>query len=157
MFTFHVVSLPHTQSIRAASPVCSCHEEPMYWHKDQRRTEDGYWVCSRRNREQAQEWRTRNPQKVRSISRIANLRRYGLTPEQYENLLDAQGGGCRICGKAAEKNGRVLAVDHDHDTGVVRSLLCDNCNTALGQLEEDPKRFRAAVAYLEEWTCASML
>jgi hypothetical protein len=73
---------------------------------------------------------------------------YGLTFDQYQFLLARQGGRCAICG-AVDNGGVALGVDHDHRTGVVRGLLCDKCNQALGALREDRKLFVAAIAYLE--------
>lgn len=74
-------------------------------------------------------------------------RRHGLTDEQYQAKLEAQGNGCAICGKEREAKRR-LAVDHDHETGTVRDLLCDNCNKGLGCFMDDPKLLELAAAYL---------
>lgn len=67
---------------------------------------------------------------------------YGVTPEQYDALYEAQGGCCAICGRPenAKQNGRPvrLSVDHDHDSGIVRGLLCRRCNSAVGTLENTP-------------------
>jgi hypothetical protein len=62
------------------------------------------------------------------------LRGYGITEQQYEMLLEVQGGVCAIC-KQSCPSGRMLAVDHDHNTGRVRGLLCMVCNNKLGHLE----------------------
>lgn len=67
-----------------------------------------------------------------------------------QNMFDAQGGRCAICGCTEDKNGRNFAVDHDHDTGVVRALLCMPCNTMLGFAEDDIQILKNAIAYLEE-------
>lgn len=64
-------------------------------------------------------------------------REFGITYEQYRVRLDGQGGKCIICGKTPEQNGKMLAVDHDHTTGVVRDLLCNNCNACLGFIEKN--------------------
>lgn len=56
------------------------------------------------------------------------LRVYGITLDQYNQLLKSQGGGCGICGKSPEDEGKALAVDHDHKTGEVRGILCSYCN-----------------------------
>ncbi len=64
----------------------------------------------------------------------------------YERLLAAQNGGCAICGK--EANGNRLSVDHDHGTGRVRGLLCQQCNTGLGGFRDDPALLERAIAYL---------
>ncbi|MGZ6587108.1 MAG: endonuclease VII domain-containing protein [Solirubrobacteraceae bacterium] len=80
------------------------------------------------------------------------LQKYGLTFDAYEALLAAQGGGCAIC-RTTEPGGRWgthFAVDHDHDTGRVRGLLCSRCNVMLGNAQDDPARLRAGAAYLEE-------
>lgn len=80
-------------------------------------------------------------------------RSFGITPEQYAEMLAAQGGTCEICKKpeTAARNGRVkdLAVDHCHNTNAVRRLLCSNCNHGLGHFKDDPALLRAAAGYLE--------
>jgi hypothetical protein len=74
---------------------------------------------------------------------------YGLTEDQYNDLLRAQGGTCAIC-RRNDWPGRHHSpcVDHDHTTGVVRGLLCDSCNQGLGRFGDDPARLRAAADYL---------
>jgi len=69
---------------------------------------------------------------------------YGLTVEQHAAMLKAQGSLCKICEKAAKR----LVVDHDHATGKVRGLLCDNCNHALGKMYDSPALLVAAANYL---------
>jgi hypothetical protein len=77
------------------------------------------------------------------------IRRYGVTPERFERLFAAQGRCCAVC-KASEPRGvRDWHVDHDHETGAVRGILCITCNIALGMLHDDPARCRAAADYLE--------
>lgn len=74
-------------------------------------------------------------------------RHYGLTWEQVEEM---RGSGCDICGAPAG-GGRwgQLHIDHCHDTGRVRGVLCGNCNTGIGHFKDDPVRLAAAIAYLE--------
>jgi hypothetical protein len=72
-------------------------------------------------------------------------RRYGITAADADALLAAQGGLCAICRAAPAGH-----VDHDHDTGAVRALLCFNCNGGLGQFKDDPALLRAAADYVEE-------
>lgn len=74
-------------------------------------------------------------------------KRYGITLDQYNDLLAQQGGVCAICKKAC-KSGRLLAVDHDHETGERRGLLCMNCNRAIGWLGDDPELIQAALDYV---------
>lgn len=71
--------------------------------------------------------------------------KYGITPEQYEEMLERQGGGCAICGKPP--GDIALHVDHCHETGRVRGLLCFSCNAGLGQFKHDPGLLEAAMTY----------
>ena len=71
---------------------------------------------------------------------------YGMTPEDYETILIRQNGGCAIC---RTKSSRRLVVDHCHETGMVRGLLCDACNKGLGNFAERPATMRAAADFVE--------
>lgn len=75
---------------------------------------------------------------------------YGLTLAGFERMNTDQGGRCAIC-RQKPSGGRSphLVVDHNHDTGRIRGLLCTQCNTALGLLAEDISRIQAAIDYLE--------
>src|SRR5262249_47723947 len=75
-------------------------------------------------------------------------RKFGITLADYEAMLVAQGGGCAICGDP-EPEGRSLHVDHDHEDGQVRGLLCFRCNNALGDLREDVALLSRAASYLD--------
>lgn len=57
-----------------------------------------------------------------------------LTPEEWEKISECQGHVCFICGKK-QKSGKRLATDHDHKTGLIRGLLCSQCNRLLGRIE----------------------
>lgn len=76
------------------------------------------------------------------------LRTYGITAEQYWELYEAQGGKCYICRRASGKTRR-LAVDHDHESGMVRGLLCKPCNRdVVGHSKEEIEFFERAIEYL---------
>ena len=93
-------------------------------------------------------------QKAEKRSRLI-ADRYGVTEEWYENQLAAQGGGCWICGATESGNGKPrLSIDHDHDTGAVRGLLCAWCNRGIGYFGDDADKLRRALAYLETFTPA---
>jgi hypothetical protein len=80
--------------------------------------------------------------------------KYGITHADYEDLLAVQGGGCALCGIKPEeltkgKYRKHLHVDHDHDTGAVRGLLCPEHNLLLGRFGDSVDMFRKVVTYLE--------
>ena len=72
-------------------------------------------------------------------------RRYGISQEEYEVLLEKQDGKCAIC----QRDYKAPCVDHDHETKKIRGLLCQTCNRALGQFNDDPALLRVAAEYLE--------
>jgi hypothetical protein len=123
--------------------------------KKQRNSE---YLTPERRRDIMRRWRALHPDRAKSAARSRYLSRlkeyhayhlkatYGITPEQYDEMLSAQGGTCAICA-APPRPSRRLAVDHDHQTGKIRGLLCGLCNVSLGRYE----RFGAEGfnAYLE--------
>jgi len=81
-------------------------------------------------------------------SRSFRKLRYGMTFEEYEQMLEKQMNCCAICKATVEENGRLLSVDHDHSNGKVRQILCDRCNRMLGQVQDNPAILAAAADYL---------
>lgn len=77
--------------------------------------------------------------------------RYGLTADQHAAMLTEQGGVCAVC-RNPPSGKRPLHVDHDHDTGKVRALLCQGCNSALGMVKDDRSRLIGLVAYLDRFS-----
>ena len=95
--------------------------------------------------------RARNPEHVYGIERRSKFKtQYGITPEEYDIMLEKQGGGCAICGvnKPSDRTTH-FAVDHCHTTGTVRGLLCTKCNRGLGLFNDDTIRIEQAVKYLK--------
>jgi hypothetical protein len=68
---------------------------------------------------------------------------FGISLEQYNIMVEDQGGRCAICGEESQ-----LHVDHDHETTEVRGLLCNNCNNGLGRFLDRPDLLRKAAEYL---------
>jgi len=98
-------------------------------------------------RENAKRWQQENPHK-RKAQRI---KKYDLTLEEFNILLESQNGGCAICGYSDRSVPKYFPiVDHCHITGKVRGLLCANCNHALGKFKDNPATLRRAAEYLEE-------
>jgi len=69
--------------------------------------------------------------------------------EDYCKIESVQNAKCLICGKTKKENGKALAVDHNHKTGEVRALLCNNCNVCVGFLKDKPKVTHKMAEYLE--------
>lgn len=88
-------------------------------------------------------------------SRIARMRKYGLTLEDYDSLLEAQSRVCKICGKEHTK-GKPLVVDHCHKTGLVRGLLCGPCNSGLGFMRDNEDLLLSAIKYLQQTKARSL-
>ena len=84
----------------------------------------------------------------KDIRRDQNLRRlYGITLEDYNQMFAEQDGCCACCGRHSTEFTKRLAVDHDHETGEVRALLCTHCNTAYGSLNENEERIHQLLQY----------
>ncbi len=113
-------------------------------------------------RDRAKKWQAENPERVKAYrkqyrarperkiaDRDGHLRRkFGIGLRDYEVMLFVQYGGCLLCGDPPPENGS-LHVDHDHETGEVRGLLCVSCNNALGAFKESSEILQRAIAYLD--------
>jgi hypothetical protein len=107
-------------------------------------------LCRDHRNEYMRDWYRRNPDKVheRGLKRTSGGT---FTLIDYEIMLAEQGGCCAICETpvAEARNGK-LDLDHDHDTGEIRGLLCHRCNTAIGLLRDDPALAERVAIYLTE-------
>lgn len=90
--------------------------------------------------------RRERTQSQKIASRRNKLKRYGVTIEKYNQMFEAQNGVCAICGEAS--NDKSLAVDHDHQTKVVRGLLCISCNLSIGHARDSIEILQKAIEYL---------
>ncbi len=122
----------------------------------------------------ANAWRRRNPDKVRKYratydqkhpikveeknfrTKVFFLRKIDLTFDEFKAMLNEQKGLCAICGKEEtlkHQSGtpRLLCIDHDHDTNVVRGLLCQKCNSAIGFFNDDSDIIMRAAEYLKKY------
>jgi hypothetical protein len=108
-----------------------------------------YQANKERLAEYGKRWRAANKDQDRNWRLAKNYN--GFTPEQYQTMLQEQFGRCKICG--TDKPGGVskghLHIDHSHETGLVRGLLCNNCNTGLGRFGDNIKLLAEAIAYLQ--------
>lgn len=113
--------------------------------KDKENQKRRYWKNPEYYREQAKLRAKRNPEKTKNAWL---LRYYGITIDDYKNLLEKQGGVCAICSNKDSKFS--LAVDHCHKTGKIRGLLCSRCNFSLGNFNDDIELMNKAIEYLNE-------
>ena len=77
--------------------------------------------------------------------------RYGLTYEQWEDMRSAEDYRCMICGISEEEIDKRLDVDHCHDSGKVRGILCNPCNNILGHAKDNLAVLESAVRYLKNY------
>lgn len=105
-----------------------------------------------KSKEYGRKWRENNPEYQIGRQRPYHLKsKYGITEEDYNNLLKQQEGKCAICStNTPTGKWKVFAVDHCHQTGVIRGLLCNECNRGMGLLRDSPDLLRKAVDYLEK-------
>jgi len=87
-------------------------------------------------------WRRNNPEKARDVQRRFQWKRQGIDPDKAKALRDSR-TTCDICGSDI-----MLAVDHDHNTGLIRGVLCRRCNQALGALGDSVESIERVLAYL---------
>ena len=108
-------------------------------HKEERKARD-----SKRKQDNPEEWQLR--ERTTQIKK-----RYGITIDTYDEMLEEQQGCCKICGIHERELNKRLHVDHSHITGEVRGLLCTQCNTGIGMLQDSPEIIDAAAAYLRSY------
>lgn len=110
--------------------------------------------AARKRLEGVKRWAERNPEVYAKRQRRGHLKRFwNMTLEQYNEMLEKQNGVCAICKKPelstrGRSKNQSLAVDHCHDTGKIRELLCMDCNQTIGRFNDDPSWFIAASEYL---------
>jgi hypothetical protein len=102
-----------------------------------------------RRRENQRRWRTQNADYIKTQGKQWQLlNTYGITLDEYYQLLTAQDNSCGICRRHKSKFRKMLAVDHCHKTGNVRGLLCFSCNRAIAYLQDNAEYCDAAATYL---------
>jgi hypothetical protein len=86
-----------------------------------------------------------NYEKIKSLEL---KRSFGITLKEYNHMFAEQNGCCKICERHATEFKKMLAVDHDHDTGKIRALLCEHCNHGLGKFRDSADLLEKAKQYL---------
>lgn len=131
-------------------PKCCQEKAPEEFHKHSKRYDGLQARCKPCNSQATKDAHKANPQHSRA-KHIRNA--YGLDWETYEEMFKSQDGSCYLCQHPLKLYSNDLMesarVDHDHETGQVRALLCHNCNALLGHGKENPMLLRKAADYLE--------
>jgi hypothetical protein len=146
---------------------CGQEKQLAEYHKDRRGVDGLYGWCKSCAIEKARAYRERFRDKVRESQRQTRLKNphvyknkmlkytFGITLEQYEEMLKNQNYSCAVCGKEEteihpkSKKVKNLNVDHCHSTGKIRGILCGACNRGIGLLKDDPKILLSAIEYLK--------
>ena len=128
--------------------------------KEKRRAYRKLWNIRNKDKifKVARIWRKRNREKLATCARLryqrnpqeeldrVRFKKYGITGEEYREIILRQGIKCPICNKDITNN---PSVDHNHATGKIRGFICNKCNLAIGNAEDSPDRLRAMASYLE--------
>lgn len=126
--------------------VCKCDKKVFEFNRDCGARDGLQSYCRICTRSRSKKHSSENPDESR---RRSYKRNYGLSLEQYDQMLLEQGGVCAICNQPELK--RSLSVDHDHATGEVRALLCDRCNQGLGRFLDRAYLIDKAAIYLRRF------
>ena len=125
-------------------------EKPLdEFHNDKRSKDGKQPYCKACHHARSAVWNKANPERAAENRRRGNLKRkYGMTLEEYDEMLESQGGCCASCGSPEPGGSGTFHVDHCHDSGEIRGLLCSNCNRGLGYLGDDLDGVMNIVYYL---------
>jgi hypothetical protein len=142
--------IEHLKGVRPVCPGCGRDCTPSEIERSKRSRSSR--LCLTCTREKLGDWKAANRDRYDALKWKAHLwKKYRLTIEAYAALVEAQGNRCAICDAPGGEGRARLHVDHDHETGRVRALLCYACNVAIGLLNDNPVRARAAADYLERF------
>jgi hypothetical protein len=123
-------------------------EKPLTEFFSNKSRKDGkHHQCAICHRIRTKKWQQLNPDKVKN-----NVLKYqyGITLEKYLEILEAQNGRCKICGTDIPGGKGSFHVDHCHDSGKVRGLLCHYCNVGIGNFKDNISTLASAILYLKE-------
>lgn len=136
--------------------VCKKELDYTHYHKS-KNTKDGYgYRCRDCDSKARHKYREQNSERFAEVNRRKSLKfKYGITLEEYYDILEKQNNCCAICGAkennvSGKRRGWNWSVDHCHVTGRVRGLLCNNCNRGLGMLGDTVDSLQKALDYLNK-------
>ena len=128
----------HNDGLRYSCKKCDKLRADAYRKKNKEKHAAAKKVYQRAHKDKMRNWRL--------------MWKYGIDSEEYDRILRSQNGVCAICEQPEThlSHGRIvhLSVDHDHDTGKVRGVLCNACNKGLGHFRDDVKLLKTAIRYI---------
>ena len=130
-------------------PICEELKERSEFHKWKSRQDGLAAYCKKCTSKKSKDWQNQNPEKLPTLEekRIYNRKKnFGISEEQYEQMLVDQNNQCAICKKEI---GWEAAVDHCHTTNKVRGLLCRKCKLGLGGFKDNIETIRKAILYVK--------
>lgn len=150
--------LPSRPANEVGAKVCGrCGTEKSLddFYDDIRNLKDGkHGSCKKCHSSSSYESRKKTGKGIgKDANRTRNLKKHGMTKVEYDNMVAAQGGLCALCGEPPSRTSHGsfrLVVDHDHNTGEIRGLLCNTCNLGLGHFRDDPRKLALAIKYLDK-------
>ena len=123
------------------------------WKEDNPEKYKGYQIKYRKNNTEKCNQATKDS-KVKYPGHDRNWYlnfRYGISIEDYEQLLKHQNYSCAICKRHYTEFKKKLSVDHDHENDIIRGLLCDRCNTAIGLFQDNVENLETAIVYISNY------
>ena len=122
-------------------------ERKQYYQKNKSQIKQQKKKYEAQNKERLKKYRQENKERIKQ----RHLKtRYGISLEQYNEMLKSQNSQCAICRTHQSTLKTCLAVDHCHKTNQIRGILCSSCNTGIGHLKDDIKILEKAILYLKE-------
>lgn len=137
---------------RKVCPRCKVAREKKEFGKDASKARGISSWCKDCKKTWRSEHRKKNPEQAKRRDFISDLsKHYGMSIDEYIKLHEAQNGLCACCGIHESAFKRGLHVDHDHETGEIRGLLCTKCNPGIGYFGDSIKRLEMAISYLRKF------
>lgn len=127
---------------------CSSHKLYKDFHDNKEMRDGKSSYCKPCATERSRQWRLKNRDRARDTYL---QKEYGISLAQHTQMFLDQSGSCAICGvEECNAPRSTLFVDHDHNTGEVRGLLCHHCNSGLGHFMDNPEWLKGAAVYLSK-------
>jgi Recombination endonuclease VII len=126
-------------------------QENTYVRPKKGNSRGGKRMCRACRASRIKAWVAKNPERSDERNRRYHLMKfYGLELDKFNEMIEDQNNKCPICKNELEETPRAKAVDHNHETGKIRSILCSLCNMGLGSFRDNEEYLRAAIDYLQK-------